>query len=428
MDKVSIQPPRGVYDILPNESHIWQNAEISIRSCLKAASYKEIRTPIFEQTELFKRSVGEGTDIVNKEMYTFQDKSDRSMTLRPEGTASVVRAYLSNGLQRQAPPVKLFYFGPMFRYERVQKGRQRQFHQVGIEAFGSEGPAIDAESIVLASNVLQAVGINEFEIQINSIGCINCRPQHKQKLIEFFKPHLNNLCIDCRERFDKNPLRILDCKQDNSQPYFADAPKNIDHLCQACLDHWQKLLELLNGLSVKANINSTLVRGLDYYNRTVFEFVSHSDRLGAQSSILGGGRYDYLVEGLGGPSTPAIGWAMGLERLMLLLGEQKENSFLTFVVADNTDIGLKIALDLRKAGLESEIDYPPTGYNNRNISRQIQQANKLNASLVVIVGEKEIKANEASIKDMQTGEQTTISLDKLVNYVQEKQIKMGCKQ
>jgi histidyl-tRNA synthetase len=403
---ISLQPPRGTHDILPEESAKWQQVEEIARTLLGASGYCEIRTPIFEQTELFARGVGDATDIVNKEMYTFNDKSDRSLTLRPEGTASAARAYLNGGMHRLSPPVKLWYSGPMFRYERTQKGRQRQFHTIAIEAFGSAGPLIDAEVILLGVDFIHALGINNFEIQLNSIGCTErCRPRYREALKEFLAPRLAAVCEDCRQRYERNPLRMLDCKSPTCQSQYVDAPVAVDYLCEECANHWRELLNLLDGHSLKIVMNKKLVRGLDYYTRTVFEFVSDDPRIGAQSSIGSGGRYDNLVEIIGGSPTPAVGWGMGIERLLLVLDAPPVKERHVFIVSTSQAQALKMARELRLSGIACELDFPKDANSTRNLSKQLQQANKAGADFVVIAGEEEIAANEVSLKHMATGSQ-----------------------
>ena len=417
--RVNIQPARGTYDILPGESEKWQQLELALRSVIQRAGYREIRVPIFEHTELFKRGVGETTDIVNKEMYTFNDKSDRSLTLRPEGTAGVVRSYLTHGLSRSTPPVKLWYCGPMFRYERTQTGRQRQFHQTGVEAFGSAGPAIDAEVIAIAVDCIHAIGIEKFEVHLNSIGCQVCRPAFREKLREAIRPHLAELCEDCVDRFERNPLRMLDCKNESCKKFFTNLPSSLDNLCAECTAHWDGLLVLLKELGVTPVINERLVRGLDYYGRTVFELITDDSRLGAQATILAGGRYDYLVESLGGQPTPAVGWACGMERLALLLGETQVSKPSTFIVSTSIEAGLKLVFDLRRAGISSDMDFPPSGGAPRALKRQLEQANKAGASLTLILGEDELAAGEISVKDMTDGTQQKIPVQNIIAFLQE---------
>lgn len=384
---------------------------------MPAAGYGEIRVPVFEHTEIFKRGVGETTDIVNKEMYTFLDKSERSLTLRPEGTAGVVRAYLNGGLNRQAPPVKLWYLGPMFRYERAQTGRQRQFHQIGIEAFGSAGPLIDAEVIAVAVDYLNKVGLGEFDVQVNSIGCPVCRPAYRSLLKEHLRPLLRDLCDDCRDRFDRNPLRMLDCKQHECQSHYQDVPASLDHLCQECKQHWDQLLILLSGHDLPYKVNKRLVRGLDYYTRTVFEVLSNDSRLGTQSTMCAGGRYDNLVELFGGPPTPAVGWALGMERVTLLLQGDRKPSLTAFVVSSQPARALALAVELRRAGISCDLDFPARGAGARPFTKQLERSNKLGASWTVILGDDELAQGEATLKNMDSGLQTKLPLPELAAYL-----------
>lgn len=417
--QLSMQPPRGTRDILPGETELWQKLEGLARQTLMAAGYKEIRFPVFEHTELFKRGVGETTDIVGKEMYTFNDKSDRSLTLRPEGTASAVRAFLNSGLGRQSPPIKLFYMGPFFRYERMQTGRYRQFHQLGLEAFGSAGPLIDAEVIVVAVEFLKQAGLSEFEVQVNSIGCPACRPAYRELLKQSLKEKLPNLCEDCRDRFERNPLRMLDCKVKADQEQYKDVPAALDHLCTDCESHWQGLLGLLKQFEIPIIINKRLVRGLDYYTRTVFEIVSHDKRLGAQSTVAAGGRYDNLIETLGGQPTAAVGWGLGLERLILLLDNQETAKVDVFVVSTKAEASLEIATRLRQAGISADLDYPATGFESRSFTKQLQQANKQGCPFVVIAGEDELAAKDVTLKDMRSGSQIRLPLSDLPSKIRE---------
>src|SRR5574344_1831504 len=332
-----IKAQKGTKDILPSEVNQWQNLEQVALKNFTLAGFKEIRTPIFEATELFARGVGDTTDIVNKEMYTFE-KSEHSITLRPENTAGVVRAYIENGMHRLRALVKLWYKGPMFRYERPQAGRQRQFHQVGVEMFGIKEATADAECILLAVNYLKALGLNDLSVEINSLGCPTCREEYKRRLKEILKPELSNLCEDCQERYEKNPLRLLDCKVPECQAIFAkpeiQAVVMSDYICPECAQHFDELKKYLDKMGVNYSVNKLLVRGLDYYNRTVFEIKSNN--LGSQNAVCGGGRYDSLVKNLGGEDTPAVGWAMGMERLNSLLPELAPKKLKAYVVSNFT--------------------------------------------------------------------------------------------
>ena len=312
--------PRGTKDILPEQIGNWIELEKKIRDICKIYGYEEIRTPIFEHTELFKRGIGEGTDVVDKEMYTFTDKGDRSITLRPENTAAVVRAYLQNKLYGDGGLVKLFYIGSMFRYDRPQAGRLREFHQFGVEALGEKNPAVDAEIILLAWDFLKSLGLNDLKLKINTVGCPKCRPIYRQKLQEYFSEYKDELCGDCQKRIEKNPLRLLDCKIDGEKHFVEDAPKIESCLCDDCREHFDKVQKFLQAAKIDFEIDSRLVRGLDYYTKTAFEI--QYTPLGAQSAVAGGGRYDGLVEEIGGNPTPGIGFAMGIERILIALEKQ----------------------------------------------------------------------------------------------------------
>ena len=348
---------KGTKDILPQDIEMWHFVEENALKTFSSFGVKEIRTPIIESTDLFQRGVGETTDIVNKEMYTFE-KSERSITLRPENTAGVVRSYIENGMHRLPAPVKLWYKGPMFRYERPQAGRQRQFHQVGVEMFGVSQPSADAEIILMAENFLKSIGLDDLDVEINSLGCPKCRAEFKENLKNVIRPYLNDLCEDCQSRFEKNPLRLLDCKVPSCQEIFSkpEIQKVItsDFLCDECREHYAQLKNYLDELNVKYSENKLLVRGLDYYTRTVFEIKSNN--LGSQNAVCGGGRYDNLVAELGGEPTPAIGFAMGMERLISLLKEKECSKLDGYIVSNNTTEALKLAQELRLQGLNIEMD------------------------------------------------------------------------
>ncbi|MBO6256896.1 histidine--tRNA ligase [bacterium] len=394
---------KGTKDILPQDVEMWHFVEENALKVFSSFGVKEIRTPIIESTDLFQRGVGETTDIVNKEMYTFE-KSERSITLRPENTAGVVRSYIENGMHRLPAPVKLWYKGPMFRYERPQAGRQRQFHQVGVEMFGVAQPAADAEIILMAENFLKSIGLDELDVEINSLGCPKCRAQFKENLKNVIRPYLNDLCEDCQSRFEKNPLRLLDCKVPTCQEIFAKPEIQevitSNFLCEECAQHYEQLKNYLNELNVKYSENKHLVRGLDYYTRTVFEIKSNN--LGSQNAVCGGGRYDNLVEELGGESTPAIGFAMGMERLISLLKEKEPSKIDGFVVSNNTTEALKLAQELRLQGFNIEIDL-----SNKKFTKQLEKASKV-ANFALILGEDEINNNKVSVKNLVTGEQVTV--------------------
>lgn len=394
---------KGTKDILPQDIDMWHFVEENALKTFSSFGVKEIRTPIIESTDLFQRGVGETTDIVNKEMYTFE-KSERSITLRPENTAGVVRSYIENGMHRLPAPVKLWYKGPMFRYERPQAGRQRQFHQVGVEMFGVSQPSADAEIILMAENFLKSIGLDDLDVEINSLGCPKCRAQFKENLKNVIRPYLKDLCEDCQERFEKNPLRLLDCKVPQCQEIFSKQEiQNVitsDFLCDECREHYTQLKKYLDELNVKYSENKLLVRGLDYYTRTVFEIKSNN--LGSQNAVCGGGRYDNLVEELGGQSTPAIGFAMGMERLISLLKEKETSKLDGYIVSNDTTEALKLAQELRLQGLNIELDL-----TNKKFTKQLEKASKV-AKFAIILGEDEIAQNKISVKNLETSEQITV--------------------
>lgn len=398
-----IKVQKGTKDILPQEIEQWHKLEKNALEIFTRYGYKEIRTPIFEATELFARGVGDTTDIVNKEMYTFE-KSDRSLTLRPENTAGVVRSFIENGMSRLSAPVKLWYKGPMFRYERPQAGRQRQFHQVGVEMFGIKEPTADAEAILLAVNYLKSLGLNDLEVEINSLGCPKCREEYKQKIKEVLKPEFENLCEDCQNRYEKNPLRLLDCKVESCKEIFAkpEIQKVIqsDFICEECADHYKTLKFYLNKLEVPYVENKLLVRGLDYYNRTVFEIKSNN--LGSQNAVCGGGRYDSLVRNLGGEDTPAVGWAMGMERLNSLLTDIEPEKLDGYIVSNSPADAFELAQELRAEGLKVEFDLA-----NKKFTKQLEKASKV-AKFALILGEDEIKSKKVAVKNLSTSEQKSL--------------------
>ena len=410
-----INGPRGTKDILPDTVAQWTHVEKVIRELCARYGYHEIRTPIFEHTELFLRGIGETTDVVEKEMYTFTDRGERSLTLRPENTASVVRSYLQNKLYAADALVKLFYIGSMFRYDRPQAGRYREFHQFGVEALGEENPAVDAEIIVLAVEFLRALGLQELKLHLNSVGCPKCRPVYRERLQEFFRPHLEELCTDCRSRFERNPLRLLDCKNEHCHALAEGAPRITDCLCDECRVHFTEVQSYLTAAGIPFGLDANLVRGLDYYTKTAFE-VKYTP-LGAQSAVAGGGRYDGLVEEVGGPPTPGIGFAVGLERVLLALEKQEllpeePEAVDVFVVAlgEAAQIpAFKLLHELRAAKLSAAMDFA-----GRSMKAQMKQANKKNARFVAILGEDEVKEASALLKDMKTSEQKKLALKDFV--------------
>lgn len=410
--------PRGTKDILPDSVVDWNYVEGEIRELCRRFGYSEIRTPIFEHTELFQRGIGEGTDVVDKEMYTFTDRGDRSITLRPENTASAVRAYLQNKLYAESNLVKLFYIGSMFRYDRPQAGRMREFHQFGVEALGEANPAVDAEVILLAMSLLEGLGLKDLELSINSVGCPKCRSKYRTMLQDFFRDKLDDLCEDCRSRFDRSPLRILDCKKDSDKPYMADAPKITDCLCDECSDHFAKLKEHLANAGISFQHDPRLVRGLDYYTKTAFEI--KYPPLGAQSAVAGGGRYDGLIEEMGGSPTPAVGFATGLERLLLALESQnllpeKNRSVDAYVVALGEAAqseGFKLLNNLRKAGLSAAMDFA-----GRSMKAQMKQANKLGARYALILGDDEIAEGVVMLRSMSDSQQEKVALAEVIGKI-----------
>ena len=407
---MAIKAPKGTKDILPVEIENWQFIEKTANEVFSKANVKEIRTPIFEDTDLFERGVGDTTDIVNKEMYTFT-KNDRSLTLRPENTAGVVRAYLEHNLYRESPPVKLWYKGPMFRYERPQAGRQRQFHQIGMEMFGVQDASADAECILLATEFLKGLGLNDLVVEINSLGCNVCRKEYKEQLKKAIAPFLDDLCEDCKNRYEKNPLRILDCKNENCNRLFEEnnlkASVSGIKLCDECSAHYTKLKSYLKALNIKYVENTFLVRGLDYYTKTVFEIKSNN--LGSQNAVCGGGRYDGLVETLDGPHTPAVGWAMGVERINALIAQAQTSKIDYFVVSDNQIEAVKLTALLRKNGFSAEFDY-----NTRKFAKQLEKAAKV-AHFAIILGEDEIENNYLTVKNLAEGMQQKTTIEQLVS-------------
>ena len=405
-----IKAQKGTKDILPKDSYKWQFMEQKAIDVFQSANFQELRTPIFEATELFARGVGDSTDIVNKEMYTFEI-AERSLTLRPENTAGVVRAYIENGMHRLPSPVKLWYKGPMFRYERPQAGRQRQFHQVGVEMFGIQSPTADAEVISLAMEYLKALGIPNLTLEINSIGCKECRHGYRENLKKVIESDLQEYCEDCKMRFEKNPLRILDCKNPKCQELLAKEAVqkaiNEEFICPECVEHFEQVKKYLDVLGIEYSVNKLLVRGLDYYNRTVFEIKSNA--LGAQSAVCGGGRYDGLVEMLGGEKTPGIGFAMGMERLFTLMPDIEEPSIDIFVVTNFTEEAFKLVQELRGNGFAVDFDLA-----NKKFGKQLEKASKIGAKYAVIIGEDELASNTLTVKNLRIGEQEKISKEDIL--------------
>ena len=415
-----IKKPRGTEDILPNDSKIWRLIENTAHEICAKYGYKEIRTPVFEDTSLFSRGVGDTTDVVQKEIYTFNDKGGRSITLRPEGTASLVRSYIENSLYANPQPTKLYYLISCYRYEKPQSGRLREFHQFGLECFGSDSSATDAEIITLAFDFFKTLGVKDLSLNLNSIGCEKCKPKYNEELKKYFSSHIDKLCDTCKDRLEKNPMRIIDCKSPVCQEVCADAPRMIDYLCEDCDSHFNQLTSYLDKLNIKYAIDPNIVRGLDYYTKTVFEITS--DALGAQSTVCGGGRYNGLVEELGGKPTPGIGFAMGIERLILILksqgielGESLGPNIFVASIGDNASLtAQKLVYDLRNKGLWAERDLC-----DRSVKAQMKYANKLGACYSIVIGDDEVLNNKASLKNMGTGEETVVELscDSIYNII-----------
>ncbi|MFD5849194.1 histidine--tRNA ligase [Cytobacillus pseudoceanisediminis] len=415
---MSIRIPRGTQDILPGEVEKWQLIEEKARELCEKFQYREIRTPIFEHTELFLRSVGDTTDIVQKEMYTFEDRGGRSLTLRPEGTASAVRSFVEHKMYGDASqPVKLYYMGPMFRYERPQAGRFRQFVQFGVEAIGSADPAIDAEVIALAMSLYRSMGLQKLKLIVNSLGDKESRSAHREALVNHFMPRIGEFCQDCQNRLEKNPMRILDCKQDREHELMKSAPSIIDYLNDDSKTYFEKVQKYLKNLDIDFIVDPNLVRGLDYYNHTAFEIMSDSEGFGAITTLCGGGRYNGLTEEIGGPEAPGIGFALSVERFIAALEAEKVDlplnkdidCYLVSLGEEAKDYTVGLLQKLRMAGYSAERDYL-----DRKIKAQFKAADRSNAKFVAVLGEDELKANKINVKSMESGEQTEVGLDSFI--------------
>jgi len=406
-----IQRPKGTRDILPEESYKWQYIEKKIGNLLGNYGFKEIRVPVFEYTELFQRGVGETTDVVQKEMYTFLDKGDRSITLRPEGTAGAIRAYLENGLASRPSPLKLWYAMPMYRYENVQKGRLREFHQIGTELIGSDSFMADVEVILIGKRIFKELGIDSIKVTLNSIGCPKCRGEYQKILREFIGKNLNEYCDTCKGRFEKNPMRILDCKEKRCKELNVGAPKMIDYLCDECKEHFENVKNSLKSQGVEFEIDSSIVRGLDYYTKTVFEFVDEKTGL----TVLGGGRYDGLVEELGGVYTPAVGFATGVERLLEMFENANEGKlqdkvpdiYILSIGEKESQKAMRLSEELRDNNIYVERDL-----FGRSFKAQMKYAYKINAKNLLVIGEEELVSNTIKIKNMQNREEVKVNLNK----------------
>lgn len=419
-----MRAPRGTADILPKDVKAWQYIENKIKEICQTYHYKEIRTPLFEHTEVFQRGVGDTTDIVQKEMYTFDDRGGRSITLRPEGTAGVVRAFVQHKLYGEVnQPVKLYYFSEMFRYERPQKGRMRQLNQFGVEVIGSRDPSVDAEVIDLAMNVYRSLGLTSLKLVINSLGDLESRTKHREALIAHFTPVKAELCEDCQSRLEKNPLRVLDCKKDMNHPAMASSPSILDYLNEESRRYFEDVKKYLDLLGIEYEVDPTLVRGLDYYTHTAFEIMSNAEGFGAITTLAGGGRYDGMIEEFGGPSTPAIGFGMGIERLLMALeaegikipDEDGLDCFIVSVGEEADSKSVQLLHELRKNGIQADKDY-----QKRKIKAQLKAANRYDAKYVLIIGKEELEKNVVSLKAMATGEQRDVPLENVVEFLKSK--------
>ena len=410
--------PKGTYDVLPADSRIWAKLEQVIRKICALANYEEIRTPIFEQYETFHRDDSDSSDMVNKETYDFIDRGERKMTLRPEGTAGCVRAYVENKLYVNNKVTKLFYFGPMFRYERPQNGRQRQFHQFGVEMLGVESPYVDVECMLMAVTVVEALGLKNIQLHINSLGDQESRDAYREALQNHFQPVLNELCHDCQVRYEKNPLRILDCKVDKDHPMMKTAPQTIDYLSESARAHFDKVCALLDDLEIDYVVDPNLVRGLDYYSHTVFEIISDDPKLGAGSTVGGGGRYNGLVEELGGPQTPGVGFAFGMERLMIALGDEPQEDegldvYIMPLGSEAKDLAMQIITMLRANGFTCDMDQC-----DRGLKGQFKSADRYHAHFSMIIGEEEVKKEVVNMKCNHSKEQVEVPLENIVEFIE----------
>ena len=411
-----INIPKGTKDVLPQDSYKWQYVESVARDVAQLFNIKEIRTPVFEHTELFARGVGDTTDIVTKEMYTFKDKGDRSITLKPEGTAGVARSFIENGMGNGVLPAKMYYIIPAFRYERPQAGRLREFHQFGVEVYGSQHPQTDAETILVADTLLKKLGL-QIKLYINSIGCPTCRAAYNKALKEFFEPHLDKLCGDCKTRYEKNPLRLLDCKEEGCKEINKDAPKILDYLCEECRTHFESVKACLDLAGVDYEVDPRIVRGLDYYTRTVFEFVSTS--IGAQGTVCAGGRYDGLIEQLGGKPTPAVGFAAGIERLLIVMEQTgveipeplTPTVYIAGMDGECRKKAFELASLLRANGVIAEVDLM-----ERSVKAQFKYADKIGAKYVAVIGGNELAEGKTNIKNMADGTSESVEFENIVVY------------
>lgn len=418
-----LQKPKGTYDVYGDMGKKIIYLENLLKALMEKYNYEYVRTPLFESSELFHRGVGETSDIVSKETYDFVDRGERHMTLRPEGTAGVVRSFIENKMYGRADlPVKLWYFGPMYRYERPQSGRYREFYQFGVEAFCSDDPMLDAEIISIPVNFYKLLGLKGIKVNINTLGDTESRLKYREALINYFRPHIDSLCDDCKARFEKNPLRILDCKVDHDLDIMKNAPKIIDYLNESSRNHFEKVKEYLEALNIDYTVNYSIVRGLDYYTHTVFEVEASVDGFGSQNVLCAGGRYNGLVETIGGPQTPGVGFALGLERLLVALEYEKlepwEDKTTDFYIAPMDDTcksySLKVLNMLRMNGFNGDMDYM-----NRSLKSNFKQAERLNTKYIIIIGNDEIENNMVAIKNNETKESKTVALDDIIDYFDE---------
>jgi len=415
---MAIKAPKGTKDMLPQEAYRWHYIEDKWAEICSEYGFREIRTPAFEATELFNRGIGDTTDVVQKEMYTFEDMGGRSITLKPEGTSPAVRAFIESNLYAETQPTKLYYDTPCFRYEKPQAGRLREFHQFGIENFGTDSMTADAEIIVLGSDFLERMGIEDIELHISSVGCRKCRPVYRKALQDFLRPHYDCLCETCKSRFEKNPMRILDCKSKEDREICKDAPMMLDYLCDECRQDFEDLKSYLDAMGIRYTVDPSIVRGLDYYTKTAFEFIT--TKIGAQGTVCGGGRYDHLIEEVGGPQMPGVGFGLGKERLLLLMDAcghdfgmaPAPQIFIAWIGDKARTYSLQLIHELRKAGIRAEADT-----RERNLKGQMKYANKLGAAYTVVIGDDEVDSGELTLKNMETSEQTKVRREDLVNAI-----------
>lgn len=411
-----IKVPKGTKDVLPDEIYKWQYIEKEWAKICSEYGFKEMRTPTFEATELFNRGIGDTTDVVQKEMYTFEDMGHRSITLKPEGTSPAVRAFIESNQYAETQPTKYYYSTSCFRYEKPQAGRLREFHQFGIENFGTDSMLADAEVIALGYDFLNRMGVGDVELHISSVGCRECRPLHRKALQDFLKPEYEQLCDTCKSRFDKNPMRILDCKSPVCHELVQGAPMMLDYLCNDCRRDLEELMKHLDAMGIRYVIDPTIVRGLDYYTKTAFEFIT--TKIGAQGTVCGGGRYDHLIEEIGGPDMPGVGFGLGKERLILLMeandndfgGVENPQIFIAWIGDDSKEYAIRLLHELRQQGIRAELDT-----KERNLKGQMKYANKLGAEYTCVIGEDEVRSGELALKNMKTSEQTKVRREDLIN-------------